>query len=676
MKSVDPIVLELIAEGLTSVVREMRTIVIRTAYSAMIHEGHDFSCAVLTPDGHLLSASEVDQPTHLSALPWSARTILARYQGDIRPGDLFIHNDPYTGGTHLNDVVVLHPVFVGERLLALLGVMAHWQDVGGMVPGSLSGGATEIYQEGIRIPAIRIAREGTIVPEISDLVFSNMRLPDDRRGDFNAMEGACRIAEAKLARMTGRWGVDTFVDAAAILLDRAEARMRAEIAKLPDGDYAYETYLDHVGGGDTRPLPLRVKLTVQGNGIHADFTGCPPQVPGPTNLGPAHAWTATYTMVKAFLDPTSPINAGALRPIQVTAPLGTVINARPPAACGAIGEVRRALEGLIMGALGMADPDRSVGDLKGASNITTIGGFDARRGRGFAFVEFPAGGTGAWSGADGNNAVRNFAEGDLSSIQPVEAIENVYPLRVERALLREGSGGDGRRRGGLGLQREVRVLCEDASLSVLSDRNTIPPYGVRQGSGGAPNRFAVMRDGREIAPSQLPGKVTGFKMRRDDVLVMCTAGGGGLGDPLDRDPRDVVHDVHYGYISSEKARDVYGVLLIAGQVDNRETDALRQRLRSQRAYLVCGLLEGSEFLDNRRVAAVSPKTAARMDLIPGTLVEVPNASGPSLRAWIRTDASLPDDICALGPSALTTLAIRAGMRIWLRRVAFEGTIVQ
>lgn len=676
MKTIDPIVLELIAEGLTSIVREMRTIVIRTAYSAMIHEGHDFSCAVLTPDGHLLSASEVDQPTHLSALPWSARTILERYKGDIRPGDLFVHNDPYTGGTHLNDVVVLHPVFVGDRLLALLGVMAHWQDVGGMVPGSLSGGATEIYQEGIRIPAIRIARGGKIVPEISDLVFSNMRLPDDRRGDFNAMEGACRIAEAKLARITERWGAETFVNAAAILLDRAEARMRAAIAKLPEGDYAYETYLDHVGGNDARPLPLRVKLTVQGGDIHADFTGCPPQVPGPTNLGPAHAWTATYTMVKAFLDPGSPINAGALRPIQVTAPLGTVINARPPAACGAIGEVRRALEGLIMGALGMADPERCVGDLKGASNITTIGGFDPRRGRGFAFVEFPAGGTGAWRGADGNNAVRNFAEGDLSSIQPVEAIESVYPLRVERAILREGSGGDGERRGGLGLQREVRVLCDEAALSVLSDRNTIPPYGVRQGLGGSPNRFSVLRDGKELAPSHLPGKVTGFKMRRDDVLVMCTAGGGGLGDPLDRDPGDVANDVRYGYISSDKARDTYGVILSETEVDGAETLSRRQRLRSQRTHLVCGTLQGSEFADNRRVAALSARTAGRLQLAPGTLVEVPNTLGPSLRAWIAIDDHLADDICALGPSALATLGIRAGTRIWIRRVEFSEAAVQ
>src|ERR1700738_1538899 len=419
---VDPITLELIAEGLTSIVREMRAIVIRTAYSAMIHEGHDFSCAVLTAGGDLLAASQVDQPTHLSALPWSARTILAKYAHDMREGDFFVHNDPYTGGTHLNDVVLIHPMFQENRPVAQLGVMAHWQDVGGMVPGSLSGGATEIYQEGIRIPAIRIARDGKLVPEVAELMLANMRGPDDRRGDLSAMVGACRIAEGKIRRIIGRWGGATFAEASDLLLDRAEARMRAAIGQLPAGAYSYETYLDHVSGSDARPLPLRLTLHVGNGEIHADFSGCLPHVDGPQNLGPAHAWTATYTMVKAFLDPTSPINAGALRPIRVTAPLGTVINAKPPAACGAIGEVRRQLQGLVMGTLGMSDPERCVGDLKGASNITTVGGFDSRRGRSFAFVACPASwrvrgsacgyltaaATGARIRAGGTTAARNF----------------------------------------------------------------------------------------------------------------------------------------------------------------------------------------------------------------------------------------------------------------------------
>ncbi|MGQ0663048.1 MAG: hydantoinase B/oxoprolinase family protein [Pseudomonadota bacterium] len=664
---VDPITLELIGESLISIVREMRTAVIRTAYSAMIHEGHDFSCAVLTAAGELVATSEVDQPTHLSALPWSARTVLAKYRDDIAPGDLFLHNDPYTGGTHLNDVALIHPVFVAGRRLALLGVMAHWQDIGGMVPGSLSGMATEIFQEGVRIPAIRIGRRGELQGEALDLLFANVRAPDDRRGDLEAMAGAARIADGKLTALVARWGAETVADAVAALLDRAEARMREAIRRIPDGDYVTEAYLDHAGTSP-EPLLLKVRLTIQGDRLHADFTGCPPQVRGPTNIGPAHAPTAVYTMVKAFLDPKGPINAGAMRPISVHAPAETIVNARPPAACGAIGEVRRALESLVMGAIGKAAPERLVGDLKGASNITTVSGTHPRRSGGYTFTEFPAGGTGASASFDGNNAVRNFAEGDLSSIQPVEAIELIYPLRVERCVLRQDSGGDGARRGGLGLKREIRVLAH-ASLSVLSDKNVIPPYGVRGGLSGAPNRFTVNRGGREIEPSDLPGKVTGFGLVADDIVVVRTAGGGGWGDPLARDPALVLRDVRFGYISVKKARTVYGVVPAADGVDARATDALRRRLRARRHWLRALPLEGPEHRGMRRRAAFAPVAARRLRVGAGAPVEFPSPGGPSLRAWAEIDPHLPEDSFALGSNGLAFLGVQWEERVEVRRLA-------
>ena len=418
--AVDPITAELVQARLSSIVREMRTIIIRTAYSRMIIEGHDFSSAVLTPQGDLVAASELEQPTHISALSWSARALIAKYGDDIGPGDLYLHNDPYTGGSHLNDVGLFYPVFRGERPLAIIGVMAHWQDVGGMVPGSLSGNAKDIYQEGIRIPSLRIARRGVWLDEVLELLFANVRQPDDRRGDLSAMEGACRIAERRLHAMADRFGDATVPVAFEALLARGERRMRDAIARLPDGVYAYQTYLDN-SGESAEPLLLRLKLTVSGDEIHADFTGSAPQVAGPANLGPAPATTATFTMAKALLDPSGPINAGAQRPLKITAPLGSVVNARPPAACGAIGEVRRALESLVVGTLGMAIPERLVGDLKGASNLISIGGRHPTQQEDFLFVEFPAGGTGGTSRTDGNNSMRNFAEGDISSIQPIEA---------------------------------------------------------------------------------------------------------------------------------------------------------------------------------------------------------------------------------------------------------------
>lgn len=668
---VDPIVLELIQTRLTSVVREMRSIMIRTAFSPMIHEGHDFSCAVLSPAGDLVAASEVEQPTHLSALPWSARSVIARYDGDIGPGDLFLHNDPYTGGAHLNDVALYFPVFHDETQIALLGIMAHWQDVGGMVPGSLSGTATEIYQEGVRIPGIRIARRGKAIEEATDLLFANVRQPDERRGDLRAMIGACRIAERRLAGLIERWGMTTAQAGMIALLDRAEARMRDAIRQVPNGIYDYETYLDNTGASP-EPLLLKLRLTVKSDSLHADFSGCAPQVAGPTNLGPATSMTAVFTMSKALLDPKGPINAGAMRPLSVLAPLGSVVNARQPAACGAIGEVRRALESLVIGTLGKAMPERLVGDLKGASNITAIGGPHLSRDKDFLFVEFPAGGTGAFSSGDGNNTMRNFAEGDISSIQPVESIELTCPLRVESTTLRQNSGGAGTWRGGLGLRREIRLLGPHARLSVLSDKNVIPPYGVRGGLSSAANRFTVRRDNEELMPSMLPGKVTAFPLRTGDVVIEETAGGGGYGDPLERDPTAVARDTAFGYVSPASARSVYGVVVRNGKVDAAATTANRSRIAVERIQLsVLGTVD-PEFDGARRIATVSAATAKRLRAKNGALVEFPNFKGPSLRTWLYIDDSLPPGSCAIGASALEILGLAIGAEIELRRLDRAG----
>jgi N-methylhydantoinase B len=636
---IDAVTLALIGETLTSYVREMRTAMIRTAFSPMIHEGHDFSCAILTPEGELVAASEVDQPTHLSALPWAARSVLRRYRDTLAEGDLFLFNDPYSGGTHLNDVALIKPVFADGEPLALVGVMAHWQDVGGMVPGSLSGTATDIFQEGVRIPPVRIQRRGSRIAEVLDLVFANMREPADREGDLRAMEGACLLSETKLHAIATRRGTAPLKEAMAALLDRAERRMCAAIAALPDGSYRCEAHLDNTGDLP-EPLTLKVKLTIRGDRLEADFTGCPPQVLGPTNLGPAHATTAVFTMTKAFLDPHGPINAGAMRPLTVIAPEGTMLNARSPAACGAIGEVRRALEGLVMGALGRAVPERAIGDMKGASNITTIACADR-----LPFVEFPAGGTGAWTGADGNNAVRNFAEGDLSSIQPVEAIELRWPLRVERLALRVDSGGAGKFRGGLGLERELRVRAPGATLSVLSDKNVIPPYGVNGGHAGAPNRFVVRRDGREIMPSSLPGKVAAFALQPDDIVVMQTAGGGGFGDAGERDPAALARDLAFGYVSATAARALY-------QAKDDEIGLT---------------LHLADTPTGKRRALLAPVTAKRFGLGDDVLIEI-LARGPSLRAWVQIVAGAPLDALGLDRDGLDLLGAAPFDVAVLRRI--------
>ena len=356
-----------------------------------------------------------------------------------------------------------------------------------------------------------------------------------------------------------------------------------------------------------------------------------------------------------------------MRPLTVTAPLGSVVNARPPAACGAIGEVRRALESLVVGTLGKAIPDRLVGDLKGASNITAIGGPHPGRDRDFLHVEFLAGGTGAVIGADGNSTMRNFAEGDISSIQPVESIESTCPLRVESTTLRQDSGGAGHRRGGLGLRREVRLLGPQARLSVLSDKNVIPPYGVRGGCSSAPNRFTVRRDGKEIAPSALPGKVTAFGLRAGDVVIEET-GGGGYGNPLERDAAAVARDVAYGYVSPAAAAERYGVVMRDAEADEAATAAMRLRLAEQRVRVrVHGTIE-PELDGARRVVAVNPATANVLGAAEGALVELPASDGPSLRGWLRFDDGLPAEGFSVGASALTILGLAVGAETELRRL--------
>ena len=446
---IDPITLEVVREALSSIVREMRVTLVRTAYSSILYEGEDFSCVLMDRHAQIVAMSRgQDHPLHIVPISWSMKAVHERFGDDIHPGDIFLHNDPYTGGTHLNDVAMIYPMFApapggqtGELFLFPV-VRAHWGDVGGMSPGSLSGRVTEIYQEGVRIPPIRIVERGRPNQAALDLIFANMRGPREREGDFRAMIGTCRKAAERVEALLGRYGHATLQACVSELLDRAEQRMRQRIRELPPGQYAYEAYLE--GGHDhLEPLRVRASVTVSGDRVIVDLAGTSPQTAGPTNVGPAMAPTGAFTILKAFLDPGGEINSGAFRPLTVIAPEGTIVNARRPAPCGGMVEVKYCVESAVMGALSQAIAGKVTGDLKGGGNHCYVGGPD------FIFYEYPAGGTGGWDGGDGNNAVRAFTESDITTIQPVEAVEQKYPLRVERCELRPDSGGAGHYRGGL-----------------------------------------------------------------------------------------------------------------------------------------------------------------------------------------------------------------------------------
>jgi N-methylhydantoinase B len=679
MGSTDPITLEVLREAFVSIVREMRVTIIRTAYSSILYEGEDFSCVLMDGDAQIVAMSKgQDHPLHIVPIAWSMRAVREKFGDDIHPGDMFLHNDPYTGGTHLNDVALIYPLFAEEQLTAMgrqgpTGrmfvfpvVRAHWGDVGGMSPGSLSGGATEIFQEGVRIPPIRIVDHGVPNQAALDLIFSNMRGPRERQGDFHAMIGTCKKAAERVEAVAARYGVATVRAAVAELMDRAELRMRRAISALRDGDYVYEAHLES-GSERLEPLTVRAKVTVAGDAITVDLTGTSPQTAGPTNVGPAMAPTGAFTIIKSFLDPGADVNSGAFRPLTVITPPGTIVNANPPAPCGGMVEVKYCVETAVMGALAPALDGKVAGDLKGGGNHCYVGGPHPRTGETFIFYEYPAGGTGGFDGGDGSNTVRAWTESDMTTLQPIEAIEQLYPVRVERTALREDSGGPGRWRGGLGLTRAVRIQAPGTKLSVLAEKAVLPPFGVCGGEAGARNRFWILRDGEPVAPSPLPGKVSAFPIEPDDIVMMESSGGGGFGDPLDRDPALVAADVADGYVTRDAAAAIYGVVWSGEAIDAAATGRRRSDLHRARARV---RVHGVRDLDSERGRAIrlDEETMRALGAEAGGIVELVNPRGAPLRAWV-VGLTRGNGHCAeLTATALRMLTLDEGAELEIRLV--------
>ena len=667
MSTVDPITLEVLREAFVSIVREMRVTLVRTAYSSILYEGEDFSCVLMDGDAQIVAMSKgQDHPLHIVPIAWSMKAVREKFGDDIHPGDMFLHNDPYTGGTHLNDVALIYPIFAEDRMFVFPVVRAHWGDVGGMSPGSLSGGATEIFQEGVRIPPIRIVDRGTPNQAALDLIFSNMRGPRERIGDFDAMIGTCKKAAERVEGLAAKYGVATVRAAVAELMDRAELRMRRAIGALRDGDYFYEAHLES-GRERLEPLTVRAKVTVAGDAITVDLTGTSPQTAGPTNVGPAMAPTGAFTIIKSFLDPGSDVNSGAFRPLTVITPPGTIVNANPPAPCGGMVEVKYCVETAVMGALAPALDGKVAGDLKGGGNHCYVGGPHPRTGETFIFYEYPAGGTGGYDGGDGSNTVRAWTESDMTTLQPIEAIEQLYPVHVEATAIREDSGGPGRWRGGCGLTRAVRILAPSTKLSVLAEKAVLPPFGVCGGDAGARNRFWLARDGAEIAPSALPGKVSAFPIAAGDVLMMESSGGGGFGDPLERDLTMVAADVAEGYVTRGAAERMYGVVWRAGAIDAQASAARRKELHAARprvrVHTTHDLPSGIG-----RAIRLDAATARALDVGTGAVVELVNPRGAPLRAWVTAIVPGNGHRAELDAAAVGMLALADDAAVEIRAV--------
>ena len=517
----DPVKLEIFKSLFHSIAEEMGATLKRTAYSPNIKERRDYSCAIFDESGRMVAQGD-HMPVHLGSMPLSVEAAIAHRT--IGPGDMIALNDPYKGGTHLPDITLVSGVFVKGRLLFYVASRAHHSDVGGMTPGSMPL-AEEIYQEGLRIPPVKLLKAGKINRDVWDLVLHNVRTPDERDGDLAAMIGANRTGERRLVEILGKYGrreVNTYITE---LLDYTERMTRHVIASIPNGTYEAEDFLDDDGIGD-QPVKIRVRITIRGSNARVDFSDSDPQVAGSVNAVYAITASVVFYVFRTLVGVPIPATAGGMRPLEIIAPEGTVVNARPPAAvCGGNVETSQRIVDVLYRCLARAMPDTVPAASQGTMNNVTFGGKDHRSGGAFAYYETIAGGMGARPTMDGISGVHTHMTNSMNT--PVEAMEYAYPVRIERYGLRPASGGDGRYRGGDGIVREIRFLTP-AQVTVLSERRRIQPYGLRGGAPGKPGRNSVLRAGG--GTDQFPSKFT-TSVAAGDVLCIETPGGGGWGRP-------------------------------------------------------------------------------------------------------------------------------------------------
>jgi N-methylhydantoinase B len=518
-----PVELAIFKSVVHSVAEEMGAALRRTSFSPNIKERRDYSCAVFDSAGRVIAMGD-HMPVHLGSMPMSVRTAIERV--DLDHGDIAILNDPYAGGTHLPDITMVLPVIEdgAKRPLFYVATRAHHADVGGQYPGSM-GPCREIFQEGIRIPPIKIVQQGEVVRDVLDLLLHNVRTPVEREGDLTAQMGACRVGEVRLREIAAKYGAVEIPQLTQDLLDYSDFLVQNELARAPGGTFSAEDFMDDDGVSEI-PIRLAVAITFDPAAQRAriDFTGTNRQVESSINAVFAITYSAVFYVFRCLLPPQTPATAGIMNRIEVFAPAGTIVNARPPApVAGGNVETSQRIVDVLMRALAQALPARVPAASSGTMNNLTIGGIDPRSGSPFAYYETVAGGMGARPTSDGLSGVHTHMTNSLNT--PAEALEYAYPLRVKRYGYRRGSGGVGLHRGGDGLIREIELLS-DAQVTLLADRRKIPPYGL---AGGAPGQRGVTTLIEKQKESELPGKCS-VSASAGSVIRIETPGGGGWGE--------------------------------------------------------------------------------------------------------------------------------------------------
>jgi N-methylhydantoinase B len=573
----DPIAFELFKNALLSIADEMALTILRTAYSGVLKDNMDYSTAFCDAEGRTV-AQGLTLPGHLSSFPDALAATIARYGDRMQPGDVYCLNDPFEGGMHLPDVFVLKPIFHGDQRIAFAATICHQTDMGGRVAGSNASDSTEIYQEGLRIPPVRMYEAGQPNETLFRLLEKNVRLPGRVFGDLRAQLSACHVAEEAFLRLVQRHGAAAVTGWMTELIEYTERLTRAAIRELPDGEWSFEDWIDDDGIDLGRPIRLYVRITKWGDQMVADWTGSAPQVKGAINNTLSFTRAATYTCIKSVLSQDILQNAGFYRAIDVIAPPGTIANSVPPAACAARGLTGFRMLDCCFGALARMLPDRVIAASEGGNTGVSIGGYYPDR-TPFIFVEFICSAWGGRPWADGLDGNANmFANMALPS---AEMTETEQPLEILACEFIPDVGGPGKHRGGMSIRRDYRLLEDEAVLQVRADRHVFRPYGLYGGSPGRPSRNVLNPDTEN---REIPAKVT-MTMRRGDVFRHEQPGPGGWGDPLERDPARVERDVRNELVSPAAARDDYGVALDAtGKVDGAATAALRARLRARRGW--------------------------------------------------------------------------------------------
>ncbi len=574
---IDPITLEVVRNKLDAIADEMEITLLKSSHSAVVKEALDASAAIFDAEGRQI-AQAAASPIHLGMIIPAVNRFVQKFPLEsMRDGDVYVLNDPFDGGTHLPDIVMTMPVFEGDRLIAMVTAITHHQDMGGRSPGSTPVDATEIYQEGLRIPPMKLYDEGRLNTTLLEIVERNVRIPAVVIGDIYGQFAACHVGKQGVLSLAARLGADALAAYMHELLDRAERLTRGAIEAIPDGSYHFVDYLDNDGVNLDRLVRIEATITVSGSDLTVDFTGSDAQVAGPINCVPASTLSAVYYVLKVAIGREVPNNAGCYRPVRVVMPEGSIVNARLPAAVNSRSIVVRRIVDCMLGALTKAIPGKLPAASNGHPLVMSIGGIDPADGHQYVTAEIAAGGMGARPSKDGLETIQT----DTSNAQniPAEALELEFPIRVSYWRLREDSGGAGRFRGGLGFEKGFEVLRGTARISHRGERHLTAPWGLFGGGPGARSRSVLRPQGK--AEVQIRSKLE-FTMDPGDFLDVWTTGGGGFGDPLERAPELVLADVLDRKVSVQAARSEYGVVIAGRVVDETATASVRRELRAAR----------------------------------------------------------------------------------------------